>query len=475
MVGAYERDNFGDLLFLLVTEQYLPDAEVVAAAPFSADMNALLDRDVRAYGPLLRSEEFDAIWTVGGQVGGIDLHAAYRMSVPAEVYRQYQRSSEDEQARLLRRAVGDVPVVSPYIPAPLAYPSNAGAITVLNSVGLDGVRVANPYRREELISVLRGGTFISVRDMPSSEYLSSLGIEHRLVPDAVHAISRLRPAEPDPSSDVAIVQASGGIIRKLGAAKLAEAIATSAQLRDLRIRFLMAGAATGHDSVDNYRDLIDRIRRIEPDLDLGIIEDRRPWDLVDHIRRARVVISSSLHVRIVASSYGVPRVTFERNKPTKYAQTWDPGMPYGVTAAKLDQAVGSALALAGDPDELARSAELSGLAHDNLLDLSGQVMALARTQSQETISRRRDARRQQQAELLANRTSRDAEVAALESELTRTRRELAAIKSSRSYQLASYGVRVGRAIQRRLNRLDLPSPRKSTTSPVRERESATIT
>ena len=32
-VGAYERDNVGDLLFLLVTERYLRGAQVVAAAP----------------------------------------------------------------------------------------------------------------------------------------------------------------------------------------------------------------------------------------------------------------------------------------------------------------------------------------------------------------------------------------------------------------------------------------------------------
>ena len=40
-MGAYERDNFGDLLFLLVTERYLEGADVVAAAPFAADMRAL--------------------------------------------------------------------------------------------------------------------------------------------------------------------------------------------------------------------------------------------------------------------------------------------------------------------------------------------------------------------------------------------------------------------------------------------------
>ena len=80
LVGAYERDNFGDLLFLLVTERYLEGADVVAAAPFAADMRALLGRRIPAYGPLLRDERFDAVWTVGGQVGRIDLERAFKLS-----------------------------------------------------------------------------------------------------------------------------------------------------------------------------------------------------------------------------------------------------------------------------------------------------------------------------------------------------------------------------------------------------------
>src|SRR5215218_1336037 len=93
LVGAYERDNFGDLLFLLVTERYL-----VAAAPFSADMRALLGRHIPAYGPLLRDEAFDAIWTVGGQVGRVDLLRAYRMSASPEAWAAFEAAPEAEQA-----------------------------------------------------------------------------------------------------------------------------------------------------------------------------------------------------------------------------------------------------------------------------------------------------------------------------------------------------------------------------------------
>ena len=35
------------------------------------------------------------------------------------------------------------------------------------------------------------------------------------------------------------------------------------------------------------------------------------------------MIGTSLHVRIVAAAYGVPRVTMRRAKPTRYAARWD--------------------------------------------------------------------------------------------------------------------------------------------------------
>src|SRR5919112_3819459 len=124
LVGAYERDNFGDLLFLLVTERYLAGADVTAAAPFAADMSSLLDRTVPAYGPLLGSERFDVVWTVGGEVGSIDARRAYRLSASAGAYRRYLRAPEAEQADIVRRAAGGATPPAPYIPALHDFPHN---------------------------------------------------------------------------------------------------------------------------------------------------------------------------------------------------------------------------------------------------------------------------------------------------------------------------------------------------------------
>jgi Polysaccharide pyruvyl transferase len=384
LVGAYERDNFGDLLFLLVTERYLDGAEVVAAAPFSADMRALLDRQIPAYGPLLRDEAFDAIWTVGGQVGRVDLRRAYKMSASPEAWAEFEAAPEAEQLARLRAATGGAPPLSPYIPLPSAYPRNAGAVTVLNSVGISGVRSVPPRRREALVGALRGATSIAVRDDSSSALLTELGIAHRLLPDAVHAISRQYPAEHDAGADTAIVQISSARLRMLGHARVGAAIARSPQLRGRPVRLLLAGTATGHDTVEDY----EKVARAARGVDIAIVPDRRPLALVEHLRRARVVVGTSLHVRIVAAAYGVPRVSLSKPKPTRYARLWDPDMPFDVALDELDDAVGSAVARAATVAAAKHADRLSRAAHENLARLSELVLTGAGDAAARTAARR---------------------------------------------------------------------------------------
>ena len=369
LVGAYERDNLGDLLFLLVTERYVAEAEVVAAAPFAADMRALLDRRVHAYGPLLRDEPWDVVWTVGGQIGSIDLRRAYRLSAAPEALARFDRANPLTRARILRRAVGGVRVEAPYIPD-----LTPGALTIVNSAGLSGIRWLPAGRRDRLIALLRTRSSISVRDGASSRFLTNAGIEHDLAPDAVHAVNRLWPGERDPRSDVAVVQVSRGILAQLRLERLADALAASPALAKLRIRLLLAGTANGHDAAEDLERLAAAVRRAAPGRDIALLEARRPRELVEEIRRAKVVVASSLHVRIVAAAFGIGRVSLARPKTTRYARTWDADMPFDVGPDGLDAAVARAIARAEEPEAAAHAAGLSRLAHERLNALAHRAL-----------------------------------------------------------------------------------------------------
>jgi hypothetical protein len=181
-VGAYERDNFGDLLFLLLTERYLTGCEIVAAAPFAADMTPLLDRRVVAYGDALNNSEFDVIWSVGGQIGGTTLESALRMSKSPAEYAAFRAAAPAEKRDLMRAALHGADLASPYIPTPGAFGRNAAAVSVLNSVGIAGARGLAPHVREEVFEVLRTTDVVSVRDRESSDFLSRIGVAHTLAP-----------------------------------------------------------------------------------------------------------------------------------------------------------------------------------------------------------------------------------------------------------------------------------------------------
>jgi hypothetical protein len=371
-VGAYERDNFGDLLYLLVTERYLTGADVVAAAPFAADMRPLLGRRIPAYGPLLRDEAFDAVWTVGGQVGRVDLERAFKMSARPRTWRRYARSGEARRRAILRRSTGGVSLSAPYIPALADFPGNAGALGVLNSVGIAGVRGLEPERRDPIVRALRAAGAVGVRDRGSSAFLAGLGVEHRLLPDAVHALGVLEPDAREPD-EAAIVQVSRSRLRMLGHARLGRTLAASPQLAGRPVRLLLAGTATGHDSADDYERVARAARRAARGIDIAILEERRPLELARHIARARVAIGTSLHVRIVAAAHGVPRVSLAKPKPTRYARQWDPDMPFDAGLEDLDAAVEAALRRAREAGAGAHAEGLAVAAHEQLEALARRV------------------------------------------------------------------------------------------------------
>ncbi|MFC7405052.1 polysaccharide pyruvyl transferase family protein [Georgenia alba] len=414
LVGAYERDNFGDLLFLLQTEQYLDGAEVTAAAPFAADMRTLLDRTIPAFGPLLEGQEYDVVWTVGGEVGATSLHGAYRMSTPPGVYRAYEAASPEVRRQMLHRACGATPIDAPYMPRPTAYPGNATAASVLHSIGVAGISGMPEHGQAARLEILREADRVSVRDQLSADLLTAHAVPHRLGPDLVHTVAltrpRERPAEPGP----VLVQVSEAHLRLTGLTTFAEALARSRHLAPFPIRLFLAGTARGHDSPEAYRQIVTHVRRLCPDRDIDVLPARRPLDLVDAIASARLWVGLSLHGRIVASAYGVPRLSLVKRKLDAYARTWDPDMPYGVTAETLDDAVAQALspavaARAGTVGEdLARTADADvRAAVDAVLGEDATSPAVLRARSARRFAALEDWRTGQVARLAVRLDERD--------------------------------------------------------------------
>jgi len=378
LVGAYERDNFGDLLFYELTREYFDAHTVVAGSVIGADMTGLLGTKVLPHNDLLATRAFDLVWVVGGEVGGVDTRGALAMSLnetDGTVFDEAGDRGKEIIARFLSGGGAEAPA---YLPELADFPLNAQTPLVLNSVGLGNLRPATGAAAEvaaadAAIAVVRGAAAVVVRDGASVEVAASLDKPVRLAPDMVHAISLRHPELALPSSTDPIpffvFQCNAHLIAEYGAEAIARSLAAVAVATGWRPAFFVAGTARHHDRPDQYADITAALNRISPDLVPMTMESRRPIALASFIARSQLWIGSSLHGRIISGSFALPRVSLVNTKVETYAATWDPAFPVGVGIEGLEAAVTEAITLASTPAARAASAELARLADESTIAL----------------------------------------------------------------------------------------------------------
>jgi hypothetical protein len=131
--------------------------------------------------------------------------------------------------------------------------------------------------------------------------------------------------------------------------ELAQGLSRVAAGTGLGLVFFRAGAAPWHDDPALVDKLLHRLlpgsAHLFPSLHL--------WDICALITASRGVVGSSLHGRIVALAYGLPRVSLmppqQGGRPDKrsaFAETWEPeAVPRSVAASQIERAVMQALAV----------------------------------------------------------------------------------------------------------------------------------
>ncbi len=358
-VGAIERDNFGDLLYVHLLEHYAAQShDISLGAPVLPTVELPLDREVRLWPDELDRESFDVAWTVGGEVGGTPPEYAYLTAHGTSAHRAMMKASDLERDEILAAAMGGTIIDPPYLPRPALSARSTGARLVLNSIGLSGIPREPLWRRPSLEAALREASFIGVRDRASSAALDDLGIAHRLAPDAAHVVARVRPVDRQ-SDGPLLVHLSRQAFEKVTPEEWAESLHEAFRSVPGEIRLFLAGLAPAHDSLSRAKDLRDRLARlVGTGRAVTVSETRSVWDRVEEIAGARAWIGGSLHGRIIASAYGVPRVSLAKPKVDAYARDWDPEQPYGVGPRTLAESVARALATPTPPrDDLATAAD----------------------------------------------------------------------------------------------------------------------
>jgi len=236
---------------------------------------------------------------------------------------------------------------------------------VYNAVGGVGLDLLDAPMRAEAVAKLNEADYVGVRDGHTHALLAAAGIAARLLPDSAVMIKELfapaiqaratrgetaRMMEAFPKGYIAVqFSADFGDDRTLDA--MAEQLSHAAAEHGCGIVLFRAGAAPWHDDIRCYRRLAARMRaapRIFTSLDV--------WDICALIAGSRAYLGSSLHGRIVAMAYALPRLnlrspadTARVSKQSAFAATWDiAGMPAAVEVADIAEGMRRAVGIGGE-------------------------------------------------------------------------------------------------------------------------------
>lgn len=361
LFGAFDRHNFGDLLFPHVAAAMLPAREPIFAG--------LAARDQRPYGGHLlqglaqlaaRGAGAVDVVHVGGEVLTCDAwQAAVMLLPPAEVAATiaYLERRPAERAQWARSRLG-VPASAPYCVSRRWWP---GARRVIfHAVGGVDLPTCDPALRAEVLAALRSADAVSVRDGLTRSHLGAAGIVADLLPDpaalvpelfatTIHQyalageVTAIRAAFP---TGYLAVQFSADFGDDASLQAIASGLEALALRFDLGVALFRAGAAPWHDDLGCYQRLAARLR-----VPVRIFGGLHLWRICALIAHSRGYLGSSLHGRILAMAFGLPRVNLrhpaqpgQATKQSAYAATWDaPEMPGAVPIDEIAPAVEQAL------------------------------------------------------------------------------------------------------------------------------------
>lgn len=336
-VGAYERDNFGDLLFLYILRKLLKDkANIIPSSIVFSDMRKINGEVIFPYDFLLKKYKFDGIFTVGGEVGGVDIVGALMMDISKKENEAIFRNKQDlNEIVEFYTNISQESEKHAYIIDRRDYPLNLDTPNILNSVGLSNIKNLNDKFLLKTQDILKN-SFISVREEKSHNLLSDYGIESKISPDVVHTI-RIFRKKKKASGRYVVFQINHDLIQKnnLEYGNIAEKLKIIANTANSDIKLFLAGVTEGHDDIDDYNEIVKEFNKIENEKTISIIDERDPLKLVDYISGSIMWIGTSLHGRIISAAYDVPRISLLNNKVSNYAQKWDSDMPHDIKIADI--------------------------------------------------------------------------------------------------------------------------------------------
>lgn len=364
LFGAFDRHNFGDLLFPHVAAALLPGRELVFAGLGERDLRPFGGHRVQALHRLAGDGRLRGAQLVhaGGEILTCTARQAAAMLLPGDAVTptlSYLDRHPEEEPRWLRTMLGTAAAM-PYVASRADLPGIERV--VFDAVGGVALGALPPPWREAVLARLAVADAVAVRDATTLAQLQAAGVAAALMPDPAVMVDALfgmairARARRAPLGSLLAALPQGFIAVQLAAdfgddatlALVATQLDLAIEATGLGVVLFRAGAAPWHDDLGLLQRIAGRLRspavRVFDGLDL--------WDICSLLAHCRVHAGSSLHGHIVALAFGVPAIGLQRpddsaraGKLAACAATWESADPPRLRPlAQLAEAIRAALA-----------------------------------------------------------------------------------------------------------------------------------
>lgn len=338
IIGAFDRYNYGDLLFPLIIEKQLN----TYGNKFQFEFYGLVDSDLskeggkatkglRAFYQACENPNQQAtVIVAGGEALGVTWNSLLAaLNKPfQQIHKRHVRLSKWVDLNRMAKKILNGKTTLPFVFDKSDFPSVKNVI--LNSLGGSGVNKMLFDRFEMMRAKLEKVDYLAVRDELTVNNLAENGVKAQLYPDSAIFMSEFYPTEKLEKmvtpSVLQYIKANEGSyvffqINKKTTLGKEEIIATELDrlYRENQVEICLCpiGKALNHD--DHIA-----LKQVQKHLTspFAYFDADNIWDIMLLIARSKAYIGTSLHGAITAMSYGIPHVGLKVEKLDAYLKTW---------------------------------------------------------------------------------------------------------------------------------------------------------
>lgn len=331
LYGAIARHNFGDLLFahivenLILSNNVFDKSDIIFADVMSSDMRYCGGHSVVDIISVMQSNDQINVIHIGGETLGCPILWAVKMitdNIPSDYFESHKILGE-----------------YPYILSKKMF-KNPGKF-ISNAIG--GVHAEI---NAELACKLKDFDLVSVRDAFTLNRLANSlkhSLQPSLIPDCAVLTRKLfdkskiqdfkfKLSRNYPAKTYIAFQVSADFFHNARDPNVVSILVNVLNniIGETKkfIVFFCAGLACYHDRLDYYKTIL-ALPGLTSKENISIYDDPNIWGICKLIANSYLVISTSLHVRIIASTYDVPRITlYNGDEPTAskhkgFITSWD--------------------------------------------------------------------------------------------------------------------------------------------------------